>query len=409
VKQGGAIEQSCTAGVGRRLFPYALCSCGDITMGGTIATVDSFDSRQGAYAMGDGAGAVGANGSLTNLASLASHFGTTIVAGSGFFATGPMGFGGDVKSNGAVELGGIGISLGRDLWVNADIRGMPTATLTRDLYQTRGYAGADTLNRISGTKTLLLEPDFAVAPPCPCTDSARLDIAGIVASAQTNNDNASVASSAADLSTRLSAGSVPTGFGCGRFALSGVEIARDFSSAIEGRVALFVDGDLTLRGDLGASLAPGAELDVFVTGDLRLSAPGQIGTQERPAALRLYVAGSAPLIIDGTSPWAVQLYAPRVPVVIAGTVLGSIFAASIETQLAFVMHYDRSIMDAGEECTAAPPTPSQLLRADECQACPAGLADVSGGACGACTRDADCCEPLVCESGLCQPLVVTQQ
>jgi hypothetical protein len=406
---GGGSEPACTAGIGRRLFPYALCSCSDLTLGGAIATIDAFDSRQGAYTMAEGAGPIGINRSLSDVATVTSHFGTAIVAGSGFLVTGPMDIAGDAKSNAAINVSGISIAFDRDLWVNADIHGSVTTKVTRDLHQTAGYTGADTLNRIAGTNTS--RQDVTVTPPCPCHDSALLDIAGIVTSAQTNNDNAQLGVSAAALADMLGSGSAPAGFTCGRYALSSVSIGADFSSAISGRMALFVDGSLTLSSDFAASLAPGAELDVFVTGDLRLSGPGRIGTQARPAALRLYIGGSAPLNISDANPLAVQLYAPRAPIVIPTSVLvavyGSIFAARIETQSAYFMHYDRSIIDTGEECSGAVPTPAKLLSADACHACPRGLADI-GGVCGPCTGDADCCDPLVCVSGSCQSLIVMQ-
>jgi hypothetical protein len=409
VTTGGGSEPACTAGIGRRLFPYALCSCSDLTLGGSLATIDAFDSSQGANTMAQGYAAIGVNDSLSHGATLAANVGTAIIAGSEFLVAGAMGIHGDVKSNAALNLSGVGITIVRDLWVNADIHGGLTATLGRDLYQTAGYSGAETLHRTAGTHTY--RQDVSVTPPCPCQDSALLDIAGIVVSAQTNNDNAELGISAAALADMLGAGSAPAGFTCGRFALDSLVSGNDFSSAISGRMALFVDGSLTLSGDFGASLAPGAELDVFVTGDLRLSGPGRIGTQARPAALRLYIGGAAPLNIDDANPLAAQIYAPRAPAVIATSVLvsvsGSIFAAKIETRSAFVMHYDRSIIEAGEECSGAAATPARLLSANACHACPGGLADI-GGVCGACARDSDCCDPLVCVSGSCQPLILMQ-
>jgi hypothetical protein len=38
---GGASEPQCTAGIGRRLFPYALCSCSDLTLSGISGAIDS--------------------------------------------------------------------------------------------------------------------------------------------------------------------------------------------------------------------------------------------------------------------------------------------------------------------------------------------------------------------------------
>jgi hypothetical protein len=122
----------------------------------------------------------------------------------------------------------------------------------------------------------------------------------------------------------------------------------------------------------------------------------------------LYVAGADALTLTDANPVSAQLYAPHTPLVIDSTsaaLFGSIVAARLETRNVYVMHYDRAIIDAGEDCSAPEPTPATLLHTASCQPCPSGLAAVDGH-CGACTRDADCCEPLVCANGSCQPLVL---
>lgn len=398
-----ADDQVCTAGIGRRLFSFALCTCGDTTLTGTAATIDAFDSRQGPFELPELGAALGSNGSL-RVSEIGSRIGgTAIVAGSAFEVTGPAGFVGDVKSNASIDIPGLGIGFERDLWVNGDIRGVLAAPV-RDIYQSPGHSGAEMLSR-SGM--LYLQP-VTVDPPCPCDDTALLDIPGLVASAQTNNDNAALGLSAAALGARLNAGSPPSAFTCGRFAMPSLAIERDVASQITGRTALFVDGDLSVGADFGAALPAGAELDVFVSGALRLTGPGHLGTQDRPWALRLYIGGSEALTITSANPIAAQLYAPRVPLSVeSGTaaIFGSLFAAQLDARGLFAVHYDRAIAYAGEECTSSEPTPATLLRAGSCQPCPNGLAAVEG-ACGACTRDADCCEPTVCVDGICQPLIL---
>lgn len=103
-------------------------------------------------------------------------------------------------------------------------------------------------------------------------------------------------------------------------------------------LSLFVAGDLTLSGDFAVDLEPGAELGVFVAGDLIVSDAAQIGTPDRPAAPRLYVAGTAPIRITNQINYAAQISAPNAPVqgMVTGTppftaTWGAIVAARFET------------------------------------------------------------------------------
>jgi hypothetical protein len=407
----GEAAPVCTAGIGRRLFSYALCTCGDMTLS-SLATIDSFDSRQGPYKTSETGSAIGCNGSLQDQAGFPSTIaGTVIVAGSMFQPAAFVGFGGDVKVNASIDLPTVGVGFDRDLWVNGDIRGGPGASVGRDVHQSPGYTGADMLLSLKGR--VYREP-VSVNPPCPCEKESLLDIRGLVAAAQANNDNAALLVPPAALGAMtmsMDAGASQTGFTCGRFAAPSLVINSDITSELSGRAALFVDGDLTLNADFGAGLPEGAELDVFVTGDLRFSGPGRLGNQARPSALRLYLGGSNPLTITAANPIAAQIYAPHTPVLVDSSLaalFGSIFAAQLETRGILGMHYDRAIIDAGEGCTSPRPTPAALVRAASCQPCPNGLAAVSGE-CGACARDADCCEPLVCANGACQPLILPRQ
>jgi hypothetical protein len=407
----GEAAPVCTAGIGRRLFSYALCTCGDMTLSGSLATIDSFDSRQGPYKTAETGSAIGCNGSLQDQAGFPSSIaGTVIVAGSMFQLAAFMSFGGDVKVNTSIDLPTVGVGFDRDLWVNGDIRGVVGAPVGRDVHQSLGYTGADMLS----LKGMLYREPVSVNTPCPCEDESLLDIRGLVAAAQADNDNAALLVPPAALGAMtmsMDAGALQTGFTCGRFATPSLVINSDITSELSGRAALFVDGDLTLNADFGAGLPEGAELDVFVTGELRFSGPGRLGSQARPSALRLYVGGSNSLTITSANPIAAQIYAPHTPVLVDSSlaaVFGSIFAAQLETRGIFGLHYDRAIIDAGEGCTSPSPTPAALLCAASCQPCPNGLAAVSG-ACGACARDADCCEPLVCADGACQPLILPRQ
>ena len=78
---------------------------------------------------------------------------------------------------------------------------------------------------------------------------------------------------------------------------------------------------------------------------------------------------------------------------------GSIFARNIRSLGTTKFHYDRAIVNADAECSAAAPQ-----RCDGCYQCPGELACISGH-CDACTTDSDCCSPSVCSDGKCQPLL----
>jgi autotransporter-associated beta strand protein len=94
------------------------------------------------------------------------------------------------------------------------------------------------------------------------------------------------------------------------------------------------------------------------------------------------------------------------PVTIAGfnEMRGSLFAGRVATAGDLTLHYDRSVLRAGDDCPAEPPP------AGGCTGCGAGVCRATqacvSGACAMCRSDADCCAPFVCETrtGQCLPL-----
>ncbi|HET6343441.1 MAG TPA: hypothetical protein VFH51_00860, partial [Myxococcota bacterium] len=105
-------------------------------------------------------------------------------------------------------------------------------------------------------------PDAGATGPwtCDCTD--LVDVAGLVAEAATHNDNAALGLSPdqlADVRQHVSL-ELP----CGRYYLQGIAASAGVTLYARGRVALFVDGDVTASDDLHVLAAPGADLDVFV-------------------------------------------------------------------------------------------------------------------------------------------------
>jgi hypothetical protein len=366
--------------------------------------LDAFDSNHGAYAAGESGAALGIDGSINALGGLSSVSGSAIIAGreSLYVSTSRL-FGADLKTNESIDfsLGGGVFSVARDLWSDADIRAGLTSVVGRDVYQTPGRTGAATLTSVGGNAQTRA---FAIAPPCACGTDAELDVAALVARARLDNDNDALGLSAAELSSALAQGKIPSGFDCGRFLLGSVSIPSSMLQSIHGRLALFIDGDLTLSGNFASDLGANAELDILVRGDLVVVGQAQIGAIDRPSALRLYIAGSQPIQSTIVLTYAAQIYAPHAAFrATDGTVTGwgAVFAASFETTALYTLHYDRAIVDLGDACTGVPPP-----RCDGCQQCPSGLACIDG-ACAACSSDADCCEPFACTNGRCLPLIYT--
>jgi hypothetical protein len=397
----------CMPGIARRLFTYALCSCTDVTLDdGSTFGVSAFDSRDGppkspTANAGPCGGAMGINGTLNGAATFLAIYGSTIVAGGGVLKLpDTSAFAGDLKANATLEVTGLLSRVGRDLWLDSDIAESTSLVVARDVYLTPGHVD----HRSSTGGPNALTRNFVVSPPCACGKDVQLDIAGIVTRARAENDNEPLNLPSGVLSGMLSMGSAPAVLQCGRFALTTLSIPTNTLTAIRGRLALFVDGDLRLDGHFATDFGSTAELDVFVSGNLVVSEPSQVGSKARPSALRFYVGGSGPITISDKTQYAAQLYAPNAPVLLVGPLsigfYGSIFARSFEVQSLSYMYFDQSIVDASDDCSA--PLPAQCER---CSQCPAGLACMNGS-CGACKTDADCCTPLACQSGKCLPLTL---
>ena len=146
-------------------------------------------------------------------------------------------------------------------------------------------------------------------------------------------------------------------------------------------------------------LAPGAELDWFIDGNLTLDPGARIGDPVRPAATRIYVSGDGEIQLPGSAETSFNLYAPTaaVSVVGGGDVYGSIFARQVSASADLLLHYDRAILHAKDACDVAQGS------CQPCAQCSAGLACLDN-ACFTCEADSDCCAPFVCLSGQCQPL-----
>ncbi len=180
---------------------------------------------------------------------------------------------------------------------------------------------------------------------------------------------------------------------CGRFHLEGLAGTGAFTIRVHGRSALFVEGSVNV-GSLAVVLDPGAELDLFVEGSVTAISTLMLGTTDAPRKVRLYLGGTT-LNLQGASLAAGNLYAPRANLTTGGSGLvlhGSLFVGSVNPNGDLEIHYDRGVLDSAAECAPHPSCTS-------CLHC--GGPACTGGACGSCTTDADCCSPYVCRQGGC--------
>jgi hypothetical protein len=379
----------CSGRLAAKAFRYALCTCDSLSTSDMLVT-DSFSSAHGPYAPGGVSGAVGTNGAVTANGRVQVG-GSLWVGGAAGVSASSLAVATDLHDEGL--LGGMDtIAIGHDAFVDGDVTALNLSvggTLTLPTAATLTVTGT---NQITATA----RAPVSVAPPCACDAADLVDIAGYVAAQRAFNHDADIGLDPASFATvtadrRLT---LP----CGRFYLAGVggQATASLTITATGRTALFVDGDLSLRGGLDVELAAGAELDLFVGGMLIVDGPLHLGAPAEPSRLRVYVGSSLQLgqlgVIGG------NLYAPTGVLAVGGGVdaYGSVFVKHLQTAGVFSVHYDTDVLQAAARCPATDGGATSCRTCDDCgnQACVAGV-------CGACATDADCCAPLTCAAGAC--------
>jgi hypothetical protein len=309
---------------------------------------------------------------------------------------------GNVQSNGPIAA--TTTDVGRDLWTASGISG--ATHVSGDVWLSPGASVTGAL-RVDGIR---VEAPVDVPYPCVCDGSFADDVRAAV----------TAGAAAADESHAPSTQPGATTFSCGRHAWSG-PFPREVR--IEGRVALFVRGDIvelgrievtpgsalvlfvdgSIRntgGALAVEVGAGATLDAFVREDFVVDG-GAIDFGDDTAAprSRWYIAGDELGSMGGAIRFVGGFYAPNATVRATGGtifVIGSLVAARVESGSGgiYVDHPD-TIADPGECDTGNPD--------DACESCAdcAGALACVDGTCGDCRTDADCCAPLICVDGAC--------
>jgi hypothetical protein len=392
---GGLQEGQCPGDLASVTFRYALCMCESYTSAGPLMT-DAFDSESdGGPVTGSVSGSVGTNGGFTSNGEV-SIGGSLWVSGADGVSIIPKAtIGAELRCQGPVN--GVGtIDVGEDAWINGTTS--PTAKLNV----------AGTLHQPAGAP---------VSPPCACEPDDVIDVKGFIDKFADKNENALIGLQPGDLSQLVGTKSVT--LPCGRYHVDSVGGTGNLTLDVQGRVALFIDGDFTMAGTFTVTLAPGAELDVFIGGNLSASGDFGKGAEKTPAKVRYYMAGDS-ITMAGGSVFGGNLYGPRATLKLAGSaeVFGALFVKKVEKAGTLTIHYDEAILDGGD-CPEGAGGASGAAGAGggagagaggtggkPCESCnDCGNQACKEGQCGSCETDTDCCSPLQCRNGVCTTII----
>jgi hypothetical protein len=389
-------DEICLGEQAQTSFTWAICACESISTTNEVTT-DAYDSTLGPYEPGGTGGGIGLGGSFSATNKL--RIGGTLWASS---AAGTA-TGNDTDIAHELHVGGTYAAknvtrIGRDAFVVGDVLSQGTLTIAGDLHQPSGRSVTGQVSYASR-----IEEPVAVPPPCRCGDDERVPVAAIVQTHATLNDNAAVGL-ASDVLVNPSA-ERHLALPCGRFYLAAIATSHKTTIIAQGRVALFIGGDIASSNELQITVAPGGELDVFVGGSLDVSNKLRLGSANHPALMRVYIGGSGELKLSNEALIGAYIYSAEGPLRTSNQieVFGGLFAKSLDASNKLTIHYDRAILGIGRDC--APPPPGETC--DSCVDC--GNQACVDGACGACATSADCCSPLVCVEGQCLSLgIITE-
>lgn len=408
----------CAGQVAEDTFQFGLCACETIQVGSNLS-LDAFDSSRGTYGAalpGGGTnllhdGNLGVNGALA-AGGKVDVLGSAFVSGGGFSAGPQSRVTRNLYANGDAVQANASSSVGRNMYVNGDVSG--AFNVTGNLYVPEG---ASVANQTSYAQ--LVRGPIPPVTPCPCAENQLLDIAAITTWGRTHNDNAVqgvITSTAWE-----NGGPTNITLPCGRYYITRINQGTGgLTIRAEGRTVLYVDGDLLVGGQMSLEIAPGAEIDLFVKGNLAVGAALRFGNATQPSSVRTYVAGAESVLITASSVFGGNLYAPRAHVDFgaAATLYGALFARSVRFQGAADVHFDSAVRRAGEACEPPPapdagvpeagvpdagapdlgaPDAGPVECVDGC-GCGGGLGCVEN-ICAPCVSDLDCCAPSLCGAG----------
>jgi hypothetical protein len=386
---------TCPGQLAQRAFRYALCVC-DNYVGTGALTTDAFDSAQGSYdaAPALAAGAVGVDGSF-NPSGAAHIDGSLWASGSEVSTTSSLYVAGDLHAQGQVhpsanpEVMADALDVSGDAWLAGGLQTNGNVAVGGTLHvpSTASLQVTGKLTHQGATDTAA----FTVASACDC--GHPIDVAGIIASYDNDNDNASLGLPHPEDFLQNVQTDVDETLPCGRYFLS--EIGSNTAAIhlhVQGRVALFVKSGISTNGNFVVDVPANSELDLFVGGTVTIGGAFTLGDASDPARARIYVAGDS-VNLANTTTMAGNLYAPLAQLTLGmmapTTLYGAMFVDRLNASANLTIHYDAAVLT--QPSTPACAAPRTCTTSCDCagQAC-------SGGTCGECSDTAPCCAPFVC-------------
>ncbi|WP_434416667.1 DUF7305 domain-containing protein [Nannocystis pusilla] len=379
-------EVTCTGDLGKKTFLFAICSCSGLTANNSLRT-DSFDSNDPNMVPMDG-GSVGVNGP--------------------YKAASMVDIGGSLWVDGKIETFNAH-EVAQQLKCSDDLTAGSASHVADDLF-TEGNLFAQNMtltidgdlhilpNKMNnGAKVLgaTIKEQVDVKTPCDCED--LIDVPKIVSGYMQDNDNEALPIAPDELVGLPQPKSLE--LPCGRYFFTAIDSNSSLDITLTGRTVIAVAGDVQNAGAFHITLAPEAELDLFIAGNANFNNVATIGDPKRPAATRIYVGGAFKFASNFTL--GANLYQPNAVFTAnnMSEIWGSLFVGGLQLASPLVVHYDQAILEldgcdppdqgCGDCHDCANPTP----------AC------TPGGTCGPCVVDDDCCPPLVCDAGVCKAII----
>ncbi len=391
----GTVPPICPDQLAQRAFRYALCTCGGYVSDHALVT-DAFDGSQGGYdqARATAGGSVGVNGDF-------HPYGTMTIGGSVWatdneatFTTVAMTIAGDLHVAHA-ELQPTMLAVHGDAWLGGGIQTSGSVTINGTM-----HVPATAPTSVTGMLTYGATDamSFPYSPACDCDSPPFVDVAGVVRTYETQNDDAARGLDKTTLANVQSpdGGEFRLTMTCGRYFFTSIGGTAPIHLTANGHVAIFVKGDLS-TANFRIDVPTGSELDLFVGGSITVNGDFLVGDASNPARARTYVGGSA-VNLQMAATLAGNLYAPGAMVTLgsaAPTILfGSLFALGVVSNSDLTIHYDQAILTPSLMPTCTVPTSCSSACDCNGQAC-------NSGTCGPCSESQDCCTPLVCSQGQC--------
>lgn len=367
----GTDSAHCAGALAAQFGRYALCSCDDLTLTADLDVHDrppppaaGLPPPGGAGASGHGGvsipnpgtktsdappAAIGVSGDVTVWGGTSLN-GSMIVSGGGGIKLNGGGVGGNMHSDGPIDTL-LPALVGGDMYAAGNVMGPYSIAGTLHV-QDSSIVGGSVMAPVVTRETV------TIPTPCGCDKGPLFDIAAEVSARANDNVNDSVTFTD-QFASEIDDSSATFDWPCGEYYLPNLSTGQGTSMVfrIHGHVAIFVDGDVRLGGNLNVAFDDGADLDLVVAGSFYTV--GQLfGESKSPSSLRLWVASST-VSLGNEIQFSAFVYAPSavftegVGVTMGGSYIVQTLTAATEADVD--IYYDANAALGGQACGVAAP------------------------------------------------------